>query len=56
MEFIVLAHKEEWGDVAPQRAKDDESGGLLQEGPGERLPYSDRSAKRSADTMPKFPA
>jgi hypothetical protein len=52
----ALAHKEKSGDMAPRRAKDGESGANFSRAPGERLLYSCRSAKESADTMREFPA
>ena len=55
MESGALARKEKCGDMAPQRAKDDESDATAV-GPGERLLYSCWSANESADTMREFPA
>jgi hypothetical protein len=52
-ESCALAQKEKRGDMAPQRAKDDESGAFS--GPGERFPYSRCSADGSADGHPGVP-
>jgi len=54
--FGALARKEKSGDMAPRRAKDDESGADFSRAQGERHPYSRCSAYVSADDMQELPA